>query len=57
MKFIYIAKKDCKYIIESLSFTKEECVAKIKNLINPNEYYGYVICLVELIDIERELLL
>jgi uncharacterized protein YpbB len=56
MNFIYVAKKDCRYIWSTVSSTSEECILKIKQQLDSLDYHQYVVCLVELKDIERTIL-
>ena len=57
MKFIYVAKKDCKYFWDTASSTRDECSIKLKQICERKEYLNCVICLVEHKDIETHILI
>ena len=57
MKFIYVAKKDCKYFWDTASSTRDECSIKLKQICERKEYLNCVICLVELKDLETHILI
>lgn len=56
MKFIYVAKKNCKYFWDTSSHTFDECVFKIKQQCKSSEYLDYTICFIEYKDVETYIL-